>query len=235
MSEGFRFRQFFVRHDRCAMKVGTDGVLLGAWARGGRHILDAGAGSGLVALMMSQRFPEAQVDGVEIDAAAAAQAAENVTASPFADKIRIYHTSLQLFAESDEREATYDALVCNPPFFIDSLTSPDKGRTVARHASALTPADLMQAASRLLDEEGELSVIIPADQVSRMEGEASIAGFRLARRTLLRTTPRKPLRRALLSFSRRPVIPAELSEQTLLTPDGRRGEWYEKLTADFYL
>ena len=118
MSEGFTFKRFTVSHGKCAMKVGTDGVLLGAWARGGRRILDVGTGSGLVALMMAQRFEDAEITAIDIEPGACLQARENVAASPFAGRIRVVETALQ-----DFREGEYDAIVCNPPFYAGTLRS----------------------------------------------------------------------------------------------------------------
>ena len=124
----FKFKRFTVRHDRCAMKVGTDGVLLGAWARGGRRILDVGTGSGLVALMMAQRFPEARVTGVEVDGEACRQAAENMAASPFAERMDARQGKIQ----AQDFPRPFDAIVCNPPFYMDdSPHSPDRRRAMA--------------------------------------------------------------------------------------------------------
>ena len=146
----FRFKQFTVWHDRCAMKVGTDGVLLGAWAGPGRPggmsggspqtILDIGTGSGLVALMLAQRFPEAQVTGIDSDAEAAAQARENFAVSPWPQRLRAAHISLQEFCRGTAATAAarrFDLVVSNPPFYDTTLTSPDPLRTAARHTGSL--------------------------------------------------------------------------------------------------
>ena len=127
---GFQFRQFFVGQQHCAMKVGTDGVLLGAWATGGHHILDIGTGTGVVALMMAQRFPSADIDAIEVDHDAAEQATDNVRQSPFASRVTVTHTALQNFHPS----APYDSIVCNPPYFLNSLKAPETSRSLARHA-----------------------------------------------------------------------------------------------------
>lgn len=113
---GFRFKKFEILQDRCAMKVGTDGVLLGAWASGGTRILDIGCGTGLIALMMAQRFPAAQVVGIDIDEEACGQARENVAASSFSDRIDVAHCRLQDYSGEE-----FDAIVSNPPFFLNSL------------------------------------------------------------------------------------------------------------------
>lgn len=231
MSEGFRFRQFEVRHDRCAMKVGTDGVLLGAWARGGPHILDVGTGTGIVALMMAQRYPLAHIDGVEIDAEAATQATDNAAASPFAQRVHIHHAPFQQF-----RPLTgYDAIVTNPPFFLSGEAAPDTRRATARHAPAGFFHDLFVYARRWLSPGGEVSLILPADVTEAVATEAYLRGFMLARRLLLRTVPRREAERCLVSFCQRRTQPAEVGTACLLQADGRRSEWYKALTADFYL
>ena len=118
---GFTFKQFDVQHDRCAMKVGTDGVLLGAWAEGGLRILDIGTGTGLIALMMAQRYGEATITGVDIDHEAAMQARDNVSRTPFANRISIIESPVQNLTA--DTHGKFDAIVCNPPFFNDSLTT----------------------------------------------------------------------------------------------------------------
>ena len=162
----FQFKQFTIYQDLCAMKVGTDGVLLGAWANGGKRILDAGTGTGIIALMMAQRYPNAVVTAIDVDEGAVKQAQQNVVQSPFSQQITVLHNTLQ------EHQGEYDAIISNPPFFIDSLAGPDEQRNVARHTQTLTYTELMQAAWRLLSDEGELSVVVPFDYRKRMENEA---------------------------------------------------------------
>ena len=241
----FQFKQFTVYQSRCAMKVGTDGTLLGAWANGGKAVLDIGTGTGLVALMMAQRFQEALVVGLDIDADAAAQAGENVAQSPFAGRICVLHADIRdfylptavisqpLFA-AQLQCSTFDAIVCNPPYFTDSLECPDSQRTLARHTAALTYADLMASAWRLLDEEGELSVISPFDGKARMEQEAALAGFFKSRECAVRTTPQKPSRRYLMAF-RKHSCELERTEGVIETAPNVRSAWYQELTKDFYL
>lgn len=124
MKNRFDFKQFSICQDQCSMKVGTDGVLLGAWADGGRRILDIGTGTGIIALMMAQRFPDAAIDAIEIDHDACRQAAGNIAATPFADRIRIHECPIQHF----QTTMRYDAIVSNPPYFINSMKNPDKKR-----------------------------------------------------------------------------------------------------------
>lgn len=235
MTDGFRFRQFSVRHDRCAMKVGTDGVLLGAWAPGGRSILDIGTGTGLIALMMAQRFPEAHVTGIDIDGDAALQARENAADSPFGPRIEVAHSSLAGFVAAASPPLSFDSIVCNPPFFLHSLKNPDARRSVARHADSLPFADLFRGVAALLAPAGVFSAIVPAEVFEAFTAEASIAGLFVSRLTRVRTTPRKPPKRSLVAFSRlRPDTLVE-EECVMSQSDGSRSEWYRGLTTEFYL
>ena len=218
----FQFKQFTIYQDLCAMKVGTDGVLLGAWANGGKRVLDAGTGTGIIALMMAQRYPNAVVTAIDIDEGAVKQAQQNVAQSPFAQQITVLHNTLQ------EHQGEYDAIISNPPFFIDSLAAPDEQRNVARHTQTLTYTELMQAAWRLLSDEGELSVVVPFDYRKRMEDEAIFVGFFPSKVCAVKTTERKPAKRYLLSFKKHPCR----CEQEQLTIGS---EMYQKLTKDFYL
>ena len=204
------------------MKVGTDGVLLGAWAHGGMHVLDAGTGTGIIALMMAQRFPEALVTAIDVDEGAVRQAQENVLQSPFSERIEVLGESLQ------QHEGRYDSIISNPPFFMDSLKAPDAQRTMARHTTTLTYQELMQAAWRLLTDEGELSVVVPFDYRQRMEDEAIFVGFFPSRIRAVKTTEKKAPKRYLLAFKKHPC-PCEKEELTI------GSEAYRQLTQDFYL
>lgn len=212
------------------MKVGTDGLLLGAWAQGGSRVLDIGTGTGLIALMMAQRFPDAHVDAIDIDADAAAQAEDNARRSPFADRVAVRCVSLQEF----EIEREYDSIVCNPPFFTQSLQSPDNKRTLARHSVALPFDDLFRHARRLLSEDGVLSIVVPSDALSQIETAAAMNGMFLVRRCLVRTTRKKPVRRLLLSFSQKPS-PFQNEEGIIQEAINEPSEWYRNLTCDFLL
>ena len=236
-SDSFRFRQFELRQDRCAMKVGADGTLLGAWAlmpgEASGRVLDIGTGTGLIALMMAQRYPEAEVTAIDIDAGAVSQAQENVAASPFARRVTVMEMALQQMGESspvaDQPSSRYDALVCNPPFFVNSLVCPDARRTAARHASSLPLTDLTAAASVLLSDGGELSVILPADLHSSMDAAAALSGFFAHRVCRFFTSVRKPAKRVLLAYGRQPADTFEQTQLVLGDDD------YRQLVAPFYL
>ena len=207
------------------MKVGTDGVLLGAWATGGTRVLDIGTGTGIIALMLAQRCPQAQVTAIDIDEGAVRQASHNVAQSPFADRIEVLHESVQDF---DGGDGCFDAIMSNPPFFIDSLNAPDRQRNIARHAETLTYGQLMQAAWRLLADGGEFSVVVPFDYRQRMEDEAIFVGFFPSRVCAVKTTERKPAKRYLLAFRKHPC-PCQKEQLTIGSED------YQALTSAFYL
>ena len=155
------------------MKVGTDGTLLGAWANAPQNdarILDIGTGTGLVALMMAQRFPKAQVTGIDIDEDAAQQAQENVAGSPFANRIMINREDATKITD----KAGYDAIVCNPPYFVDSLTCPENQRTLARHAVSMNYEQLMQTSYKLLKNDGLFSIVIPTENNDAIESAAAV-------------------------------------------------------------
>ena len=222
----FRFKHFTIEQSLCGMKVGTDGVLLGAWARGGSRVMDVGTGTGIIALMMAQRYPDAQVIGIDIDAGAVCQSTQNVMASPFSRRIRIEQTRVQ---DIDAGLACcFDAVVSNPPFFIGALQAPDCQRNMARHSETLTYADLMAAASRLLNDDGELSVVVPFDYRRRMEDEAIFQGFFPSRVCAVKTTPTKPVRRYLLAYQKHPCH----CEHTEMVIGDKQ---YQLLTEEFYL
>ena len=230
----FQFKQFIVRQQHCAMKVGTDGTLLGSWASapaGACRILDVGTGTGLIALMMAQRFPEARVTGIDIDTDAVVQASENALESPFKERIMIREGDVTRMEDADG----FDAIVCNPPFFDRSLTCPDQQRTEARHTVSLTYRQLMESAFRLLKDDGRLSAIIPSDCRSRLESEAHLVGFFISRICSIQTTPKKTQKRYMIEFRKQPVkeIDTECGIIELLPQE--RSPWYQQLINDFYI
>ena len=230
----FQFRQFVVHQQRCAMKVGTDGTLLGAWAAapsGQCRILDIGTGTGLIALMMAQRFPEAEVIGIDIDEDAVTQAVENVRLSPFSERVRIYRQDIVNFTDI----IGFDAIVSNPPYFVDSLACPDDQRTIARHAVSLTYEQLMHQVYRLLKDEGRFSVVVPSDCRAKIEAAACLEGFFTTRVCLIKTTPRKQPKRQLIEFQKHPVSELDISEGVIEVSPNVRSEWYQQLTKEFYI
>jgi tRNA1Val (adenine37-N6)-methyltransferase len=227
----FRFKQFEVRHDRCAMKVNTDGVLLGAWAdvAGVKNTLDIGTGSGVIALMLAQRGIEA-VEAIELDGDAAAQAQENFIASGWAAKLKGYHTAMQQF----QPKGTYDLIVSNPPFFENAYKTPLANRNLARHNDTLPLVDLMAFAAQWLTSEGKLALVLPTDMEAAANEAALSQGLHVASICYVKGTIGGETKRVLLSFGRsneEPTI-AHLAIETapLLYTDE-----YRALTNDFYL
>lgn len=231
MGNSFQFKKFAVSQDHCAMKVGTDGVLLGAWARGGDRILDIGTGTGVIALMMAQRFPQAMIDAIEIDHDAAAQAAENAARSPFADRIHITETALQNF----NPDIHYNIIVTNPPFFAHSLRAPETSRSLARQTDSLPFAAIFSFAKDHLAPDGELSAIIPSDYLDEFSQEAFLRGLFLSRLYKVRTVERKPAKRCLVAFSLLRPAAFDRREVNLLEDGNKRSSWYAELTGEFYL
>lgn len=230
----FQFKRFTVCQQHCAMKVGTDGTLLGAWAAAPQapgRILDIGTGTGLIALMMAQRFPEALVTAIDIDEMAVSQAVENVAASPFADRIRVVAADVQTFRTAEK----FDSIVCNPPFFEDSLTCPDPQRTEARHTVTLGYRQLMESVFRLLKDDGLFSVIIPTDCRARLESEAHLRGFFISRVCSIQTTPRKAPKRYMIEMTKQPVNEVDTTNGVLELSPQIRSDWYHELTKEFYI
>lgn len=198
----FTFKQFAVCQDRCAMKVGTDGVLLGAWAKveGCQRILDVGTGTGLIALMAAQRS-QAHITAIDLDGGAVEQAQENVATSPWKQRIRVMAMDMRKM-ELEEHEAPFDALLCNPPFFENSLKCPDAARTMARHTDTLSFDELACSAARLLAPHGELSVVIPYDRATDMTVSAACYGLFVSRKTVVYGVEGARPKRVLMAFTR---------------------------------
>lgn len=216
------------------MKVGTDGTLLGAWAlasAGACRVLDIGTGTGLIVLMMAQRYPEAQAIAIDIDEKAVFQAQENVLASPFADRIQVFQADVQTFEDSEK----FDSIVCNPPFFEDSLVCPDPQRTEARHTVSLGYRQLMESAFRLLKDDGRFSLIIPTDSRSRLESEAHLRGFFISRLCSVQTTPKKSPKRYMIEFIKYPVNEIDITNGILELSPQIKSDWYRELTQEFYI
>lgn len=229
----FRFKQFTIQDDRCAQKVGTDGVLLGSWARveEARRILDIGTGSGLIALMVAQRNPQARVTGVEIASDAALQAKENVEQSPFSSRVDIQEADVRDYSPLVQ----FDCILCNPPFFTEDTLSPDTSRALARHAAMLDFDDLLEAVLRLLADDGTFYVILPMNACNSFTDKAFIKGLFVIRKCQVRTVLRKSPKRVMLSLSRSGSPSLSTEEIVLQDAEGNRSEAYAELTKDFYL
>ncbi|MGM9758720.1 MAG: tRNA1(Val) (adenine(37)-N6)-methyltransferase [Parabacteroides sp.] len=230
----FKFKQFTVWHDQCAMKVGTDGALLGAWATPGqaRRILDIGTGTGLIALMLAQRC-DAQIDAIDIDADACRQARENVRRSPFEGRIAVFHAPLHAFQPTDNQP--YDLIVSNPPYFIDSLKCPNNKRSLARHTDTLPLEELIQESRRLLSPTGRLCLILPFDQQTRLEQLCQAAGFHLILQTNVSPVVGSAPKRLLAEWGLESTTSPRQTHLSIEYPDRRHTEEFIALEKPYYL
>ncbi|CNG99795.1 tRNA(1)(Val) (adenine(37)-N(6))-methyltransferase TrmN [Yersinia pekkanenii] len=232
---GFTFKQFFVAHDRCAMKVGTDGVLLGAWVpvEKAHKALDIGCGSGLIALMIAQRLAsEVLIDGVELEPDAAQQASSNVALSPWAARVRIYQQDVHQFAENHPHQ--YDLIVSNPPYFAPAIACRDEARDIARYTGSLTHDALLNCAEKLITENGVFCVVLPHSLGIELTGLAVQQNWFVRCQVDVRDRPGKPLHRMLLMLSRQS---GEMEHQhlALRQSEGVYSPEFCQLISEFYL
>ena len=231
----FTFKKFSVNQDRCAMKIGTDGVLLGAWTpliNNPFNVLDIGAGTGILSLMLAQRSNAEQIDAIEIDEDAYEQCVENFEASPWGDKLFCFHAGLDEFV--DEPEDEYDLIISNPPFYTDDYKSDNSSRDLARFEDALPFEELIEAAALLLSDNGIFSVIIPFKEEEQFVSLCKELDLFPLKITRVKGTPTSEIKRSLLAFCRIEQTPLidelviEISRHNY-TPE------YIELTKDFYL
>lgn len=230
----FQFQQFRVEQDRCAMKISTDAVALGALtqANAPSQILDVGTGTGVIALMLAQRFPTAQITALELDPDAAAQAAENCRASPFVLRIQVKEGRLQDYPE----EERFDLIVSNPPYFPDHLKSSDAKRNKALHTDSLSFAELLQKAKQLLTTSGSLWIILPPRQMRDFSALAAQQNLHPVARFLIRDAAIKPIHREVIAFSPASTLPKPPPQELCLKlEDGSYSEAYRGLIAGFLL
>ena len=229
----FQFKQFLVTQEKSALKVGTDGVLLGAWCNveGAKQILDVGTGTGLIALMLAQRT-DALIDAVEINEEAGTDACRNFQRSPWKDRITLHCADFNQFISVDS--ARYDLVVSNPPFFRSSLRSRDHAASQARHDITLSFFQLISGAQKILNKTGRLSVIIPVESLDDFRETARLAGLYLSRKTIVIPGTGKAPKRALLEFTVQPGYPAS-EELVILNANGQYSSDFVSLTKDFYL
>jgi tRNA1Val (adenine37-N6)-methyltransferase len=227
----FKFKQFTVYHDLCAMKVGTDGVLLGAWVdcENCSSILDVGTGSGLIALMTAQRS-HAQIDALDIDAEACRQALVNAEKSPFASRIRVMREDFLSFHPG----CSYDLIVSNPPYFSSSPENPDSRKATARHNTALSFEALIRQSSLLLKEGGRLAVIVPFEARAAWNSQTLSCRLSLLKETVVKSKPNKPPKRILLEYIKGKAEPVTRTELVIAQENQYTAE-YLALTKDFYL
>lgn len=228
----FDFKKFRVCHDRCAMKVGTDAVLLGAWAKveTARHILDVGSGSGVISLMVAQRAPQAFVTGIDIDNEAVLQANENAQRSPFSERVSFLTCDVKDYEDS----VPYDCILSNPPFYSEDTLPPDLRRSMARNCYGLSYDALIKHVHRLLADGGLFHVILPFSSQSTFTCICEHEGLSLMRICNVRTTSKKQPKRTLCTYSTVQQQTTEV-EELVLMENGVRGDTFQRLTADFYL
>lgn len=228
----FSFKQFTIHHDRCAMKVGTDGVLLGAWTRldNSRRVLDIGTGSGLIALMLAQRNACCSITAVDIDNEAIEQARENIQASPWKDRV----VALLQDVRSFQSDHLFDTIVTNPPYFVNSMKCADYQKNIARHADTLDVGTLLSQVAALLTPDGCFSIVLPSEQMDVLLQKANGVGLYPSRRTDVITRPGIPPKRVLLEFTR---VQMPFLTDELVIELGRHcySEEYVSLTKEFYL
>lgn len=232
----FSFKQFQIQQDRCAMKVGTDGVLLGAWTPIHNNpfgILDIGTGTGIISLMLAQRSHAQQIDALEIDEEAYEQATDNFENSPWNDRLFCFHAALDEFVEEPEDE--YDLIVSNPPFYSEDYKSNNGQRDLARFQDALPFEDLIEAAAILLSENGIFSVIIPFKEEEKfltLAAEYELFAFKI---THVKGTPTSDYKRSLIALSRNSNVICTTDALTIETVRHQYTDEYIRLTKDFYL
>ncbi|MDD4632278.1 tRNA1(Val) (adenine(37)-N6)-methyltransferase [Proteiniphilum sp. UBA5510] len=231
----FRFKQFTVYHDQCAMKVGTDGVLLGAWTEAGqsKHILDVGTGTGLIALMMAQRNPGARVTAIDIDRKAVAQAKKNADNSTFADRMTVELRDFRDYASLWQER--FDLIVSNPPWFENSLLPPDAGRTTARHSVSLTLQELLCTAKCCLKQDGLLALILPFDKRQELKQLSDKLGFFLKRETVVFPLPDSAPKRLLTEWVLTPVGNPLRNRLTIEQSHHQYSPEFVDLLHEFYL
>lgn len=232
MSTQFQFKQFSIKQNLCAMKVGTDGVLLGAWTKTPNgNVLDIGCGSGLISLMIAQRNPNTQIDAIDVDHNAFLQTTENIANSDWKENIKPHHTSLQNFNSPHK----YQLIVSNPPFFVNATKSANSSKNIARHTDELSFNDLLHHVSKLLEKEGVFSVVLPIIEEVEFCKIASVHELFLNRICYVKPNLQKEPKRILMEFSltNTPVIMESLTIET--EKRHHYTEEYRNLTQDFYL
>ena len=231
----FRFKQFGIRQDHAAMKVGTDSDLLGALARGGDTVLDIGSGTGVLALMMAQRFENAHIEAVEIDEGAVVDARFNFEASPWGGRLALVHSSFQDYVVSHGQARKFASVVCNPPFFQPGDRCGSDSRNVARHCDTLPFGVLAEGVASLLADEGWFSVILPADVSRRFDVECAFNGLWLCERFEIHTIEGRPSKRHVSVYGRTRIDDPRVEKVFLRNSEGGWSDWFENLMEPFLL
>ncbi|MBS7562902.1 methyltransferase [Mucilaginibacter sp. Bleaf8] len=234
MSGVFRFKQFAINQQGCAMKINTDGVLLGALAQANSNarILDIGTGTGVIALMLAQRFTDAYIDAVELDETAAITARQNFVQSPFADRLQLYAESFQSYFEGNA-EKKYDVIISNPPFYIQSLHSPTANKTLAKHADLSFFNDLICASVKHLHIAGKLWLILPVTTAQAVKQIATGQKLFLQQIITIHSYPGSDAHRELLAFGLQQTEPT--SQRFIIYNEPKKySQQYEQTLKDFF-
>lgn len=232
----FQFKQFSVNQDQCAMKIGTDGVLLGAWCpidTVPNTILDIGTGTGIIALMLAQRTNAQQIDAIEIDEKAYEQAVENFENSPFDDRLFCFHAGLDELIDDPEDE--YDLIVSNPPFYSEDYKTNDEQRDLARFQDAMPLELLFEAADLLLSENGIFALILPFKEEEKCIALAKEFELYPTKITHVKGSPTSEIKRSLMAFSRKDNAECVCNELIIENSRHKYTPEYIELTKDFYL
>ncbi len=236
----FHFKQFSVHHDKCGMKVGTDGVLLGAWPSlahndQNTNVLDIGTGTGLVALMLAQRFENVHIDAVEIDEDAFAQAIDNFSLSPWTDRLNAIHSDFNDYSKNCDKK--YELIVSNPPYFEDSLKASAKNRSQARHTDTLSFAQLLSGAKSCLATNGCFYVILPSDKYETIAQLASENDMYISSVLWIKGNEQQPIKRSIIELKHSKGNPPSTQQKTLVIEKERHQytDDYITITKDFYL
>ncbi|MFK7833604.1 MAG: tRNA1(Val) (adenine(37)-N6)-methyltransferase [Winogradskyella sp.] len=235
MTKPFKFKQFTVQQNRCAMKIGTDGVLLGAWASVAHHpfnVLDIGAGTGILSLMIAQRSDANQIEAIEIDDDAFEQCAENFENSPWNDRLFCFHASLLEYIEAVDEK--FDLIICNPPFYSEDYKTKDTSRNLARFSDAMPLEHIVFAVINFLSDKGKFSIIIPYKEEETVIEEVSLIDLFPNRILRVRGHKNSEIKRSLIEFSYTEST-VQISELIIETERHNYTEDYMNLTKDFYL
>lgn len=228
----FRFKQFEIDQCDCAMKVGTDGVLLGAWVQllPNDNVLDVGTGTGLIAMMLAQRELNCNIDAIEVEPECLQRAQYNFARTPWADRLQAFEADYNTWTD----DKTYDLIVSNPPYFTNSTPSPEATRNRARHTDSLSLDVLIIKSASLLSDTGRMALVLPADSLDKVKIVAGESGLSIARLTRVKGNREAEVKRILIELSKQSV---RLLEEELVIEEARRQytSAYKALTKDFYL
>ncbi|AXG75217.1 methyltransferase domain-containing protein [Flavobacterium arcticum] len=234
----FKFKEFSIQQDKCAMKVGTDGVLLGTWTstnHSPNSILDIGTGTGLIALMLAQRSNAEQIDAIEIDDDTYEQAVDNFENSPWGDRLFCYHAGLDEFVEEMQDEEEYDLIISNPPFYSEDFTTGNEQRDKARFNTSMPFDELAEAAALLLSRDGIFTVILPYKEEENFISIAAQFSLFVFKITRVKGTPETEIKRSLIAFKKQETEIVKIDELIIEIARHQYTPEYIALTKDFYL